>query len=144
MSQEINSNNIQDMAPEIEQGNSFDLRSFIGQIISYLPWIILSLILSFVLAKLFLRYKQPTYNVEAKLLIRDEKRADAGESEILKQLGTGNGGFSMDNEIEILTSRTLMQKVVDSLNLNVYIQQEGRVKKSITYGVGSLLVLPYY
>jgi tyrosine-protein kinase Etk/Wzc len=116
MSQENNSNIIQEQAPEIEQSSSFDLRSFIGQIISYLPWIILSLILSFVLAKVFLRYKQPTYNVEAKLLIRDEKRADAGESEILKQLGTGNGGFSMDNEIEILTSRTLMQRKGEKIN----------------------------
>jgi tyrosine-protein kinase Etk/Wzc len=76
-------------------------------------------------AYFYLRYTQPIYQVTSTLLIKDQKKS--ASNDILNKLDQGAGSKDVDNEIEILKSRTLMTKVVERLNLNVQYRTEGRV-----------------
>ncbi|RFS22015.1 capsular biosynthesis protein [Chitinophaga silvatica] len=83
----------------------------------------------------YLRYTTSSYKVNAKILVKDDdKGGDIPGQEILQQLAVFSNKSSVDNEVEILKSRTLMQKVVTTLQLNTSYFVEGRIKESEQYG----------
>ncbi len=82
----------------------------------------------------YLRYATEEYRSTAKILIKDENRGQSvADFQIFQDLGIGGGSGNIDNELEILRSRTLMTRVSDSLNLNVRYISEGRIKNSELY-----------
>ena len=60
----------------------------------------------------------------------DQKGSDLPGEDILNQLQMFNNKSSVDNEVEILKSRSLMEKVVRDMELNTTYFVEGRVKKT--------------
>src|SRR5690606_41950532 len=92
-------------------------------------WIALGLILSLLIAHIYLRYSENFYQAEAKILLKED--ATKGSSEL--SLITGKMGKdtkpNISDQIEIMKSRRLIQKVVDKLNLNIRYFSDGRVKK---------------
>lgn len=69
------------------------------------------------------------------MLVKDEKKgADLVNSDLLQGLSGLGGKSNVDNEVEIFKSRTLMEKVVQDLQLNVRYFVHGRVKESEQYG----------
>ncbi len=83
---------------------------------------------------LYLRYSSPEYKSIAKILLKDESRGQSSaEIQIFQDLGIGSASGNVDNELEILKSRTLMLKVCDSLNLNVSYIVKGCIKNSEIY-----------
>ncbi len=93
---------------------------------------IVSVVLFVFLALLYLRYASDVYQADASILIKDTQ-AGSGISELgaLGDIGMlGNNFNTVENEIEILTSRRLMSQVVADLNLNVKYFNEGNIKTS--------------
>ncbi len=84
------------------------------------------------IAIVYLRYSTDVYQAEAAILIKDTQ-AGSGISELgaLGDIGMlGNNFNTVENEIEILTSRRLMAEVVSELNLSVRYYKEGNIKTS--------------
>lgn len=107
-----------------------DFKRLLGAILTNWHWIILSVLLSSLIAFLYLRYTKPIYSVTSRLLI--EQRDVSPASNILTKFsgGGGEGGSSdpnLYNEMFLLTSQDLVTTVVDSLGLNVQYYTEGRV-----------------
>ena len=105
-----------------EEEKSIDFRGIFFKLLSHWTWFIISLVLCGIVSFFFLRYQTPMYEVKSSILIKeqDTKKSNFGSGvaiDVLQDLG----GFSMsknfDNEVQILQSTTLIQKVVENLGL---------------------------
>lgn len=93
-------------------------------------WFALAIILSLLVAYIFLRYSTPLYKATSTIIVKDDKKGGAAsEFAAFSDKGLlGSGKNNVDNEIEILKSRTLVEKTVASLKFNVLYINQGRVK----------------
>ena len=110
-----------------------DLQKFLRRILSFWWLFLLCFATAIAIGRFYLRYATSQYTSRAVLLIKDA--GDSGgisEQSILADNLTG-GGKSMDNEIQILKSLTLMEKVVERLNLQVYYYRIGQLKETELY-----------
>ena len=92
-------------------------------------WFALGLFLAIAVAYTYLRYASRIYEVNTTILI-DDKEAGGLNSELsaFKDLGIlGEQKTSLETEITVLKSRTLMQRVVKQLQLNESYHHIGRV-----------------
>src|SRR5690606_17975831 len=95
---------------------------------------IIGLILSFLIAFLYLRYSTPVYKINAKVFIKsEEKSSGLRDKDLLEGLGILSGNSNVENEIEIFKSRSLMERVVSDLQLNVRYFIKGKVKETELY-----------
>ncbi|GAA4114264.1 tyrosine-protein kinase [Aquimarina addita] len=108
-----------------------------GEILKYLKkwyWFVISVVLFIALAFLHIRYTIPQYNVSGTILISQEESVSESELSAFKDLGLlDNSSNKIENEIQIIKSRTLITNVVNSLNLNVQYFTKGRVLEIENY-----------
>ena len=104
-----------------------DVLDYIFKILRYWYFIIIALIVSFAYTYIYLKRFTPIYQINATILIKDEKKINA---EILQKLDMNSRSKLVENEIEVLKSRALLGKVVDDLNLIVSYWQEGKFRDS--------------
>ncbi|RZL02263.1 MAG: hypothetical protein EOO89_29825, partial [Pedobacter sp.] len=121
-------------APSTDRQESINIGEIIAKYTFSWPVFVLGLILSLTIAFFYLRYTQEVYTVNGTLLIKDDKGRGAGPGDdLLNQLDLFGSSKVVDNEIEILKSKTLMRKVVDRLNLSLSYDVEGRLINSDIY-----------
>lgn len=107
------------------QFGSFQLREWIFRYLRRWPLFVLSLMLSFISAFLFLYYNVAHYEAYATVLVKDERKSSGiNESAFFEDLGILIGRGNLDNEIELLKSRSLMREVVAKLNLHISLFEE--------------------
>ena len=108
------------------------------------PWFVVSVIVCVALAWGYLRLTTPVYNVSATVLIKDEKKGGgANMSSELEKMGMNgfvSSSSNIENEIEVLTSRTLAREVVSSLGLFVTYMDEDKFPKRELYRTSPVLV----
>ncbi len=99
------------------------------------PWYVVSLLLAALGAVLYLRYTAPEYKITATLLIKDEENGALGPEQdlLFNDLGLLPRSRLLDNEIQILKSRQLMTRVVDTLGLTTAYFVKGRVNEIDVY-----------
>lgn len=111
----------------IQDSNHF----FRDTILYYLKrsyWFVICVIVSLFLAKLRLEYQIPLYQSTAKVLFKNTENGGLfNESSTFQDLGYGYNYSPIENEIEILKSRSLMKEVVKDLKLNVVIFNNDKV-----------------
>ena len=124
-------------AHQNEEESSFDFRTIIALLVLNWQWFVLSVFICLCGAYLYLRYTTPTYQVSAKMLIKDEdNRRRSNSNQILanmQDLGFISNSAGIDNEIEILQSHILAEEVVKNLKLYVEYKVEGRVKNRLRF-----------
>jgi len=112
-----------------EPDKAFDLRKLLDKVMSHWYWFFLCIVAGIALSWLYLRYATPDYKVNAKILIQDDQKGgDSPEKDVLQQLQIFNSKSNVDNEMEIIKSRSLMERTVKDLQLNVSYWLEGRLK----------------
>ena len=111
----------------------FDIKKFIFKLIGFLPWILLSILLSYGIAKVYLRYTPKLHKMAAYLQIKDDQE-NSSENQILEGLGVMPDSKEIQNQIDILQSYAILAGVVDSLNLQAQLYTEGRITSSLLYG----------
>jgi tyrosine-protein kinase Etk/Wzc len=128
MTQNINSFSNSDFeAGAFKTRQTINARELVSKYIYHWPIFIIGILLAFAAAFFYLRYTPPVYHVKASLLIKDPQN-DNGN--ILKELNLFPDTKVLDNEMEILRSKTLMEQVVKKLNLNIGYQTKGRAFKT--------------
>lgn len=107
----------------VGENSGIGLRKYFQHLIRIWPFIMISLILCMGFAWFYLTYKaQPQYRVNAKLLLQEEgASASMGANptsnlDINSILGSKS---SVDNEIEVLKTRFLMESMVRDMGLNI-------------------------
>lgn len=116
------------------QNKDFNLYEILFKYLAYWPWFVVSVIICVCCAHIYLRYSTPIFSSTAKILIK-EQDAYSGKSitptSDVMELATMNLTSLFDNEIEILKSRTLIEKAVSDLGL--YITHSERRKVGYDY-----------
>lgn len=120
---------------ENEEKSNFDFAVIYTTLILNWKWFVLSLIICLGAAHIYLRYATPIYQAAAKLLIKEEQNGRRGNSiQSSANLGIISNSNGIDNEMEILKSRTLAQQAVYDLKLYTTYRHEGRIKDHLIYG----------
>lgn len=121
-----------------------DLRELIFSYLSYWPWIITSVFLCFVGAWLYLYFTPPVYRVSGSIIIKDEKKeGNVGTAIGLENLGLGGmitASQNMDNEMEVLCSKSLLKKVVNDLELYITYKNEDEFPAKELYKSSPVIV----
>lgn len=113
-----------------------NLRDQLDAYLVHWKWFVISVVLCVALALVYLRYATPQYSVSATIMIKDDKKGGMMNSELsaFQDIGLfGNMTNSVDNEMEVLRSRTLMENVVKKLGLNVVYYTKGSIRTSEAY-----------
>ena len=114
------------------QNDDFDLRMVLEKYLIHWQWFVLGAFLCITVAYVYLRYATPLYQASTTLLVKDEKKGGMlSELSAFSDMGLGNAmKNNVDNEIEILKSRTLIESTVKNLKLNVALITHGNIKSS--------------
>ncbi|MCM1311446.1 MAG: polysaccharide biosynthesis tyrosine autokinase [Bacteroides sp.] len=127
-----------------EEESSFDIRILWMLFLRYKYWIAASVIVCLISALIYLRYTIPVYNITSKVLIKDQdKRSYSGINSTFQELGFMNSSDGFDNEIEVLSTKTLNKKVVRELKLYTTYFYDGNIKDNEIYGKYSPFLLDY-
>tara|TARA_R110000751_G_scaffold307856_1_gene432810 strand:+ start:4790 stop:7084 length:2295 start_codon:yes stop_codon:yes gene_type:complete len=85
------------------------------------------------LASIYLRYSTPEYKAASKIQILEEKSGSSELSVFADLDFLGKGQNNVEDEIEILKSRSNLVEVIDNLNLNISLIELGNIKNSEIY-----------
>ena len=100
---------------------NINLYEILFKYLVYWHWFVAGVVVMLIGAWLWLRYQAPVYNVQASVLIQEQDKrsnnAAASPLAAMQDLGVFSMTNNFDNEVEILRSRTLLKKVVTTLNL---------------------------
>ncbi|MEY8684583.1 GumC family protein, partial [Bacteroides sp. AN502(2024)] len=92
------------------------------------PWFVVSVIVCIACAWGYLRLATPVYNISATVLIKDDKKGGgtsmSSELEKMGLDGFVSSSSNVDNEIEVLKSKSLAREVVNNLSLFVTYKDE--------------------
>lgn len=131
---------ITDFSEEKNESN-FNLKTEIYKYLTHWKWLLLGCLLGVLLAYLYNRYTIPKYRTQATMLIVNEQEKNAmsalpsGGAAILSLENDG-----IQNHIEKLKSKQLVESVVDELDLNVSYYIEGNVIKVEAYKSSPILI----
>jgi len=112
------------------QLSSLNIKDLFFKYIRFLPLFVLSVALALFAAYTYLRYTTPIYETSGSLIIREDKKAG---NDKLQELMSSSNEVNIQNEIEQLRSRPMMERVVEALNLNYGYFAKGKVKESNIY-----------
>ena len=128
---------------EFEETEEASLGDIFYKFIPYWPYFIILLILTMTSAWIYLRYKMPVYETTATLLIKDNKNATPA-SELQDAFDMFGAKKNVENEVEVLQSKTLMNEVVEDLHLYAPVFISGRVMHQSAYVMSPVVVEAKY
>jgi capsular exopolysaccharide synthesis family protein len=126
-----------------EPASKEDLRKIFNLFKSNWLLFLISLFLSLSVAFLYFRFNIPVYRSSAALLIDEENRSGAtGNDQIFEGFGLGAGAKNLDNQIMILSSKTLINKTIDELEFDLEYFHRGLFNQIALYPYQPILVTP--
>jgi tyrosine-protein kinase Etk/Wzc len=105
----------------------------------YWPLFLLLILVCGAGALVYLRFATPMYVATAKILLKDERKG-ADDSKLLESLNIYTSKKIVENEIEVIRSRTLMKDVVNRLRLYAPISQAGRIRERDAYAFSPVYI----
>ncbi len=124
---------------ESDEIEDFALGDVFYKYFSFWPLFVLLLLISISAAWLYLRYKLPVYHSTATLLIKDDKNNSPG-TDLLQAFDMFGSKKNVENEVEVLQSKTLMQEVVKNLNLYAPVYVNGRILRQSAYLISPIVI----
>ncbi|WP_051523402.1 tyrosine-protein kinase [Prevotella sp. MA2016] len=120
-----------------EEQSIFSFQNLYAMLILNWQWFLLSLFICLCGALLYLRYATPTYQVSARMLIKDDdnrRRSSANQMLAnMQDFGFMSNSAGIENEMEILKSRILARDAVKDLKLYVQYYTSGRLRRQLVY-----------
>lgn len=121
----------------LTEDEEFDVKKLISGLLDNWKLYFICLVLCLACGVLFIRYSTPMYYAHAKVLVQDDQ--SKGSSSFLGS--SAFAGFSnllnmksnVNDELEILRTRDLMEQVVQDVNLNISYFRKGRVRSVELY-----------
>ena len=107
--------------------------------LAYWPIFLLFLVFSSGLAYVYILYASPKYEATASLIIKDEKKGN-DDSKLMESLNMINAKKIIENEIEVLQSRPLIDNVVNKLHLYAPVFQETKFNSLSAYQEAPLTI----
>ena len=109
-------------AQESKEEN-IDVKELLFKYLIHWPWFVGAVVACLIAAWVYLYTSTPVYNISATVLIKDDKKGgSAGMLSGLESLGLDgmiSSSQNIDNEIEVLRSKTIVKEVVEDLGLYI-------------------------
>ena len=109
-------------AQESKEEN-IDIKELLFKYLIHWPWFVGAVVACLIAAWAYLYISTPVYNISATVLIKDDKKGgSAGMLSGLESLGLDgmvSSSQNIDNEIEVLRSKTIVKEVVEDLGLYI-------------------------
>lgn len=111
-----------------------DLDDLFRKLVFHWPLYLIVLSLAAAAAFLYLKYKQPVYMSSARLYLKDEKKnGGSDEMDALKSLSLFSNNKNMENEMEVLQSPILLERVISMNQFNIRYFIKGSVRDEECY-----------
>ena len=109
----------------------FNIKKEISYYLFFWPWFLLTVIMAFVASFLYLRYTPNVYMSSAQVQIT---KSDASSSFLTTEITSLFGNrVNVENDISVITSPHILNKVVQRLNLQTSVTQIGRIRSSLKF-----------
>jgi tyrosine-protein kinase Etk/Wzc len=122
--------------------SSLTLRDLFYKYIRFLPLFIISIALSLLVAYLYLRYATLVFSATGTMVVQDQK-SGGGSNDKFEQILETDNSKNIQNEIEYIKSRQLMNRVVKALNLNFTYTAVGKIKELNIYKSSPFTLEPF-
>ncbi|MBF8964207.1 polysaccharide biosynthesis tyrosine autokinase [Pontibacter sp. FD36] len=117
-----------------DNSESLDIKGLIMRYLRYWYLFVIGVALALTAAHLYLRYSTPVFSVKATILIKDESGTDLATSGVFGDLAGLKANKSFSNEVLVIKSKGLMERVLTELGMEVSYFGEGRIKSPELYG----------
>ncbi|NMH29493.1 GumC family protein [Flavobacterium silvaticum] len=134
---------------EIPKAKAFDggfnIKEEVMKYLFHWKWIVFSILVCMLAAIMYLRYTTPLFSASTTILVKDERKGGLdSELSAFEDLGLGKGVKSnVDNETQIMTSRTIVENAIRRLNLNISYYTQGRVRVTEMYNTSPVICTAY-
>ena len=120
---------------EVEEESAFNIRNLMAIFILNWKWFVFSILLCLGIAYTYLRYTTPVYQAAAKMLVKDENGGRSSRRSLMsaENLGMMSNSQGIDNEMEIIASRSIALEAVKQLKLYTSYYHEGRIVDRLYY-----------
>jgi capsular exopolysaccharide synthesis family protein len=105
--------------------DKIDVKQIVRQYLSYWPWFVIAVVVSMLSAYIYLRYAPRIFETYSKIKVLDESE---GLELPTSAFVFKRSNINLENEIEIIGSFLIMEKVVRELNLNTVFYEEGTIQ----------------
>ena len=121
-----------------------DIQEVLFKYIIHWPWFVGAVLVCLIGAWIYLRMATPVYNISATVLIKDDKKGgNTGGMAGLEELGLSgliSSSQNIDNELEVLRSKTLVKEVVNQQNLYVSYADQDEFPSKNMYKTSPVIV----
>ena len=129
---------LKDLLGEERKGTGLSFQKVFSHLVLNWHWYLFSVFICLCGAFIYLRYARPTYQVSARMLVKDEDKKKSGSSALqalssMEDFGIMNNSNGFDNEIEILQSPITVHDAVKRLKLYVEYRTDGSISKKLIY-----------
>ncbi|MDP3946445.1 MAG: polysaccharide biosynthesis tyrosine autokinase [Lutibacter sp.] len=132
--------------PINDNDESFNLREQLENYLFHWKWFVLGVAVALLGAFLYLRYTPNQYAVSTTILVDDKNSGGlASELTAFADLGLMGGSKAvLDNEMELLKSKSLAERVVKSLGTNITFFKQGNVIKSELFSKSAPIKINFF
>lgn len=117
----------------------FDVKQIVFQYVKYWYLFVISAVVFFSIAFFYVYKSTPLYRIEGSILIQDDKKNSS--KDLFKELDVFGSKKVIENELEILKSKSLMNKAMRDLDFNVSYFWKGNVSKKELYKNSPFIVV---
>ena len=108
------------------------MQQIASKYVPYWPLFLVAVILAIGVANIYLIYATPMYGATATIIIKDEKKGNE-ESKLVESLDQISSKKIIENEIEIIQSRKMMEDVIRYIGLYAPVYEKGDVHDALAY-----------
>jgi len=120
---------------ENETSSNFDLKKAVYSYLTQWKWFVLSCAICLGVAYAMLRYTTPKYAAVAKIMLLTESDGASAAGEAFSDLSifSDREEAKVDDEIQVIKSRSFLRSIVKKLGLNVQFFTKGRIYETELY-----------
>lgn len=112
------------------QEDKFDFSKILAKYKRFWLLFVVSFVVCFSLAALYLYVKKPVYSITTKVLISQDEDGSSMGASLIKSFGFGSGGAKVDDEIVVMGSQSIKVEMIRQLKLNrSYSSKTGFLKR---------------
>ena len=128
-------NNENLMVNKFEEEGGFDIKTILMKLLINWKWFVVSVVVCIACAFIYLRYATPVYRIQATVMINDDKKGSfQNQMMAMQDFGFVGATGSIDNEIEVLRSKSMIKQAVLDKEFYVTYRIKGRIREQVIYG----------
>lgn len=119
-----------------QQNSNIRMQDFLYLCLAHWQWFLISLIVCFGVAFLYIKTTPPEFYKSASIMIKTDSNGNSisNNAAMFEDLGVYNGNSSISNEMALIKSPDLMREAVRRLNLDMNYTIDGRFRDVELYG----------